>query len=216
MEGFLEEARAHGEMLVLDGDIYDLARHPLMDILQGPDGGRYHQQLILTANKVETCIIEGNHDFGLSTQKELLPSAFHIQKGPLSLDDVPGKPLILHGWKEYDISLAPLAPIYSWLFPHFPRFAFLYDRLFPTPSVVKRQSLPRFYKEVLRMHFRAMANAMKLDRTIIFGHTHWQGVWPIYISEKQGWVMANAGDFVDGPGGLVLNPKTGFVHRWKS
>ena len=215
-EGFLEEARAHGEMLVLAGDIYDLARYPLMDILQGPDGGRYHQQLILTANRIPTTIIEGNHDFGLAASRELLPSAFQIRKGPLSLDNIPGRPLILHGWQEYDVSLAPLAPFYSWLFPHFPRWVYLYDRVFATPSVVKKQSLPRFYRTVLRMHYRAMADAMARDRTIIWGHTHWRGVWPVQVSPQQTWVMANAGDFVDGPGGLVLNPRTGFVHVWKS
>ncbi len=213
-EEFLEAAGQKGSLLIGVGDVYDLARRSFYEITHGLYGSRYHNLLLQAAVRTETHLIEGNHDYGLHKFKRYLPN-IDIHTRSLLINTAGKTVCCVHGWREYDLFLAPLAPVYSWIFPLFPKLVVIYDKLFPTPASIKRVDAHRFYRRVVRMHSRAMIDAIKNNMVVVFGHTHWQCVWPIQADPVQEWVMANTGDFVDGAGGVVIDENTGNVKPWE-
>jgi len=214
---FLEEAEAQADLIVGAGDTLDLARFHFREILEGPLGRAAVGRMREVARKKPLVLLDGNHDPWLSRYKKEL--------GPITLAgaryEVPGRPhtLFFHGHRELDWSLAPLWPIYGWAFSFFPDLAFLYDRVFPTPGLLKTRKakrtglheppiIPRFYQAALFMHYRAMLLAIKTGKRIVFGHTHLPEV-----RELDGFQVGNCGDDLDSHTGLVL--EDGRMRLWR-
>ncbi len=211
---FLEEAAARADLIIGVGDIFDLARFPMKAILAGPLGKAAVCRMKEIAEKKPLLLIDGNHDFRLSRYCSELG---YIRTVGTSYET--DGTLFIHGHWEFDWSLSPLFPIYGWLFPLFPRWAFIYDRLFPTPSQLKRKRaphqglpphgvLPRYYEVALFMHYRAMLYAMKHKTRVVFGHTHLPEV-----SEVEGFQVGNCGDDLDSHTGLILGD--GEMKLWR-
>jgi uncharacterized membrane protein len=119
-------------------------------------------------------IIEGNHDWGLARQG-FVPDEVAVHRSHTFYD---GKRTYYctHGW-EWDWTESWYRGFYSKIFGWLPQFAWLYDKLFSTPSKLKGNPGYLYWRSVLTIDREAMLKAIKDKVMVLYGHTHNRQVW---------------------------------------
>lgn len=180
---FFVIASIKADLVILDGDTFDLWRTPYNKILFNikPEFHNVMNALKQTAKMTKVIIIPGNHDFNL---KQLW--GMHGGYNVNILNDFSIESLYFtHGW-QFDVQQRFGSFAYGWLVNRFP---YLYQRYFKGPSeIVNRRSNVRS-KRVRKIHDRAGKYASRHKfKYIVIGHTHVPGIHGNVI---------DCGDFID-------------------
>lgn len=180
---FFVGASIKADIVILDGDTFDLWRTPYRKMLFDikPQFLDVMDALQQTAKKTKVIIIPGNHDYNLN-QLWGLHKGYNVN----IMEDIPlGSLVFTHGW-QFDVMQRFGSFGYGWLVNRFP---YLYQRYFKGPSqIVNRRSDIRS-KRVRKIHNQASyyASIHKFEY-IIMGHTHVPGIHGNVI---------DCGDFID-------------------
>lgn len=181
---FFNKAMTKADMVILDGDIFDLWRTPYRKILFHikPEFHDVMNVIQATAEKIPVIIIPGNHDFNL---EKIWRDHQGYKVKIVNRSLIQGSFLFMHGW-QFDVKQLFGSFAYGWLVNQFP---FLYQRYFKSPSqVVNRRSDVRS-KQVKRIHSKASKYASRHKfKYIVMGHTHVPGIHGNVI---------DCGDFID-------------------
>lgn len=178
-----QKHRVRPNMLVLCGDILELAWMSWKDLQKQKLAMDTLDELRTFAGSIETVYIPGNHD-----PKGKLPPLTPIREtDSLELDAV----IYMHG-HQFDTSTHiwdtalrfPLKRVFPWL----------YVKLYGTPYEVKSARKERDYREYIGWIFgRAMMFSLGKQRHLVYGHTH-APMLTVLRDERQ---VANAGDWRD-------------------
>lgn len=180
---FFVRASIKADLVLLDGDTFDLWRTPYRKILYNikPQFHDVMNALKQTAKMTKVIIIPGNHDFNLK-----LIWGMHGGYNVSIVDQVIQNSMIFtHGWR-FDIQQRLGSFAYGWLVYAYP---YIYQRYFKTPSEVVNPGSTVRSKRVKKIHNKASRYASKHKfKYIVMGHTHVPGV--------HGNVV-DCGDFID-------------------
>jgi predicted phosphodiesterase len=213
---FLREAADdQADWTLLCGDIYEGTREfTVKESIESPNGQELYE---LIKKLPQAIIIEGNHDLDL--HKHLPPNVnFEIARfRRLSVD---GKEFfVTHGWREYDLKLRRLAPIFKYIYRILP----IVTKILPfwkTPSEMRAESLESPKKSTIYWAFvrgmsnQAMLHAIREGCIPIWGHSHRR-----HLDAYENWFSINCGDFDrdefgDDVGGVII--EDGMVREWRS
>ena len=189
---FFNRAILNSDLVILNGDTFDLWRTPYHRILFNirPQFRDVMDAIRRTADKVPVAIIPGNHDFNLKKvwgdHKEY---NIHIVNRSLQRDSF----YFTHGW-QFDIQQRFGSIAYRWLVYRFPH---IYQRYFKgPPQIMNRRSNTRT-KQVKNIHAQANKYALIHHKQyIIIGHTHVPGIYNNVV---------DCGDFIDSCSYVEIN-----------
>ena len=204
---FLEEAAQEADLTVLCGDIYEGSWNPLEESVKSPNG----QELWNLIKKLpQAVVLAGNHDWTLG---EYLGDPSHpvLKNYRFEMDGV--SYYATHGWIEYDLAMAFLAPIYQWVYPLLPILAKCWTRK-RSPRTLKLQALKlegreaRYWRHVRDMSNQAIFQAIDEGCVPLWGHSHRR-----HLDLYESWLTINCGDFCeDDLGGIVI--EGGVAREW--
>lgn len=202
--------------IVEHGDGFDGARYQPRDFLDSAE----IRKLLLAK---QDCFVagplyvelDGNHDplFWLRKHFAALGGVLlrHSFSGMLS---TPAGQVLLtctHGWKEYDIGLRLLAPIYEGIFEFFPAVYWWWHNQQATPARIAGNPVrtPKYWEYTLAIHNEAMRQTIKRAPAswTIFGHTHWEE--DRLVDSK--WRTLNPGAFYETGTYIVVDWDSGDV-----
>ncbi len=204
-KSFLEEAVQEADKTLLCGDIFEGSWFPLEESINSPKG----RELMKLIQKLsEVVVIKGNHDWTLKQYVDFPV----LENHSFEMD---GKSYYAtHGWKEYDLPVGLLAPIYRYILPLLPVLARWWtSRQSPRTLKLAAQKSGghdlRYWRHVRKMSNRAIFQAIKEARIPIWGHSHHK-----HIDKYEGWQAINCGDFSGtNVGGIVI--QDGEPRKWK-
>lgn len=185
---FFVTASIKADLVILDGDTFDLWRTPYKKILYNikPQFHAVMDALQRAGNMTRIIIIPGNHDFNLKKIWGIHEGYnIDIMKDIIIRDPIHGSMIFTHGW-QFDIKQRFGSFAYGWLVYKFP---YLYQRYFKGPSQVIGPRSNVRSKQVRKIHDKAGKHARQHDfNYIVMGHTHVPGI--------HGKVV-DCGDFID-------------------
>jgi len=207
---FLEEAEAKAGIYVDTGDNFDAVRYGWGAILGDDYCRKWRDRIQEVADRgnLRIVLIEGNHDWGMGKRGILKPPVEVYRS--LSIPYWPLTYFLTHGWVEYDLSLGWLRPIYGKLFKHLPQFAWIYDKIFNSPSKLPKGDSPSpYWKFVIHMNALAELDSIENNRVILWGHSHNRG-----MADIEGHISGNAGTALE-PDKYGLIWKDGKPEKWQ-
>lgn len=190
---FLVRASIKADLVVLDGDTFDLWRTPYRKILYNikPQFHDVMNALKQTAKMTKVIIIPGNHDFNLK-QIWGMHNGYNVN---IMGDVTQGSMFFTHGW-QFDIQQRFGSIAYGWLVFAYP---YLYQRYFKTPAEVLKPGSTVRTKRVKRIHDKASRYASSNKfKHIVMGHTHVPGIHGNVI---------DCGDFIDSCSYVEINDR---------
>lgn len=190
IEEVLELVRRDADKLVLVGDILDLWLLPIELISGLAPFKDALEDLIRTANEVDTTYITGNHDLQV---KDLVKSLPMPVVNNLTLDNI----YFTHGW-QFDTQqgflriFQGIPEVYYYIVQLVPH---IYQRYYKTPSMIPREEYA-FTEKARELHGIAQifAERKKFDY-LVMGHTH----DPIVEGK-----VVDCGDFIDSISYIVI------------
>lgn len=177
---FLEKVQTDADVLILNGDIYDLTRCPFKKIISEEPTKETHELLIETLDIVpEHVFVRGNHDFSIDKYLDVNCVDTYIQ------DNI----FFFHGW-QLDVQMWLGLPFFSWFIT-----PYVYQKIMkPTYKIYKGEFPLDEY--AAKIHARAEVFADKTGfKRICIGHTH-----NCLISEK----VLDSGDGIDSTSYILL------------
>lgn len=193
ISAFLEIVRKKADALILCGDIFDLWRYPISKIHKTalPGFKDCVAELRLTAMKVPTTVIPGNHDYNL---EKMWPwpkrGKIKISEG-FALEGI----FYTHGW-EFDVQQRRYSWAYGWLVTQFP---YLYQKFMKKPVLMGLARNDRITPQIKAVHDEANDFAIRNEYDhIVIGHTHTPGFYNRVV---------DCGDFVDSCSYLTIEDK---------
>jgi len=169
------------DMVVFDGDIFDLVRCTIEDIKSSYVGRELIKAVKRIAEATKTIFVLGNHDMELEKAlRELLEAEIPAYSSYRS-----GSMLCMHGW-QFD----PACRCWNWRL-----LAKIVPRFYRPPSEWKARNREKWHKHVGRI-YSEIFSFLEKERwcdLLVVGHTH----YPSYHVLQTGQRVLDCGDWWD-------------------
>ena len=201
--------RVRPEMLILGGDILELAWFSWEELEAQRLFRDALDELRAFAGSIETIYLPGNHDPYSKIPKDEV-SPMHVVAPPaggtayLDLNGV----IFTHG-NQFDVTThvwdsllkLPLKRLLPWL----------YVKMYGTPYEVRtKRSKQEFLEYVGWVTGRAAMEAIRQGKDLCFGHTH----WPVFM-DLGGRVVVNSGDWRDSNSFILVEDGKMSLKFWR-